>query len=332
MANAVIIIVRDFLHTILSRGSDYYMKKAIIAIIIAALALTGCSQRYEDKSESSSAESRIDVTEQSNANNSQTQSNSDVQADASGAVSSGTVSSGTVSSAVPVGEFANLSNKKICWGQGNNVNDKNQPISCEQFNAKYGKYDTLFIDSKENNICLTFDEGYENGYTAPILDTLKDKEVKAIFFVTYDYCKRNPDLIRRMIDEGHTVGNHTWGHYSMPGLTVEKMESEIKKLHDYVQDNFGYEMTLFRPPMGEFSERSLAVTQSLGYKTLLWSFAYYDYDVNKQPSAQTAMSKITKAKHSGGIFLLHAVSSANSTVLGDVIDEFRSSGYTLDVI
>ncbi len=296
------------------------MKKAIIAFIITAL-LTGCAERYENNSQSSQSESRIEVIEQSDETPSQTASDSDVQADASGAVYS----------ASSANEVSALSDKKIGWGQGYSVNSKNQPISCTQYNEKYGKYDALFIDIKENNICLTFDEGYENGYTAPILDTLKEKEVKAIFFVTYDYCKRNPDLVRRMIDEGHVIGNHSWGHYSMPTLSKEKMESEISKLHDYVQDNFGYEMTLFRPPMGEFSEQSLAVTQQLGYKSVFWSFAYYDYDVNNQPAPSAALEKITKAKHSGGIFLLHAISSANADVLGDVIDTFRKDGYTLDV-
>ncbi len=293
------------------------MKKAIFAFIIAASLITSCSQRLEN-SETVSQNS-IAVSEASSAV--QSQEESEILADASVAASS----------VEPTPSIDTLSSKKVCWGQGLNVNDKNQPVSCGQFNEKYGKYGGVFIDDKDNNICLTFDEGYENGYTAPILDTLKEKEVKAIFFVTYDYCKRNPDLVKRMIDEGHTLGNHSWGHYSMPTLTTEKMESEIKKLHDYVQDNFGYEMTLFRPPMGEFSEQSLAVTQSLGYKSVFWSFAYYDYDVNKQPSAQSALSKIVKAKHSGGIFLLHAISSANSEVLGDAIDALKSDGYTLNI-
>ncbi len=297
------------------------MKKAVISFIIAASLLTGCAQQLEVTEQNSSTPSRIEVSDVSS--ETQSDQSQDTPADAS---------VGTVSSTGDTAPLGTLSTKKVCWGQGHNVNDKNQPISCVQFNSKYEKYDAYFIDSRENNICLTFDEGYENGYTAPILDTLKEKEVKAIFFVTYDYCKRNPDLIRRMIDEGHTVGNHSWGHFSMPDLTVEKAKSEIEKLHDYVQTNFGYTMTVFRPPMGEFSEQSLAITQSLGYKTLFWSFAYYDYDVNKQPSAQSALDKITKARHSGGIFLLHAISSANADVLGDVIDSFRAEGYTLDLI
>ncbi len=292
------------------------MKKAIIAIIIATLMLTGCSARYTTDGQSSQASS-INVTEQSSKADSEGQS--DIAADASGAISS------TAETAL-----GNLPNEKICWGQGIIMNDKNQPVTCAPANEKYGKYGGVFIDSDQSNIRLTFDEGYENGYTSPILDTLKEKNVKAVFFVTYDYCKRNPDLVKRMIDEGHTVGNHSWGHYSMPTLTVEKMESEITKLHDYVQNNFSYSMTLFRPPMGEFSERSLAVAQSLGYETLLWSFAYYDYDVNKQPSRDKALAKIKGAAHGGGIFLLHAISSANAEVLGEVIDSFRAEGYTLN--
>lgn len=225
--------------------------------------------------------------------------------------------------------FAELSNKKICWGQGYNVNEKNQPVSCPQYNALYGKYDAVFLGQNEQNIYLTFDEGYENGYTARILDTLRDKQVSAVFFVTYDYARCNSDLVKRMIDEGHIVGNHSWSHPSMPEKSSAEVTNEITKLHDYVQQNFGYTMTLFRPPMGEFSERTLAVTQSLGYKTVLWSFAYYDYDVKKQPTEQKALDRITGAEHGGAVYLLHAVSATNTAVLGQVIDHMRQSGYAV---
>ncbi len=227
--------------------------------------------------------------------------------------------------------LSTLSNKKLGWGQGHIVNHNNQPISCIDYQSKYSKYGGVFIGQDEKNICLTFDEGYENGYTSTILDTLKQKGVKAVFFVTYDYANRNPELIKRMIDEGHVIGNHSWSHPSMPALTAEKMGNEIKQLHDYIFDKFGYKMSLFRPPMGEFSEQSLAVAQKLGYKSVFWSFAYKDYDVNAQPDRGVALTRITEAAHSGAIYLLHAVSKTNADILGDAIDRLKSDGYTFDI-
>ena len=181
----------------------------------------------------------------------------------------------------------------------------------------------------EKTIYLTFDEGYENGYTSQILDTLKEKKVSAVFFVTYDYVKRNDDLIKRMINEGHIIGNHTWSHPSMPDLSAAECENEIKTLHDYVKENYNYEMKYIRPPMGEFSEKSLAVSQKLGYKSVFWSFAYKDYDVNNQPDPSAAFKRITEATHDGAIYLLHAVSKTNANILADVIDKWRQDGYNI---
>lgn len=226
-------------------------------------------------------------------------------------------------------DLYSLSNEKKCWGQGYNVNDKNQPTGSIDYNNKYGKYGGVFMGEKENTMYLTFDEGYENGYTAAILDTLKEKQVSAVFFVTYDYVKRNDELVRRMINEGHIVGNHSWSHPSMPDLSVEECRDEVQKLHDYVKENYNYEMVYIRPPRGEFSERTLAVSQSLGYKSIFWSFAYKDYDVNNQPDADKAFTRITEAAHSGAIYLLHAVSKTNTDILGRVIDKWRSDGYTI---
>lgn len=227
-------------------------------------------------------------------------------------------------------DFSAFSNQKMCWGQGYNCNDQNQPLSCLDYNEKYGQHGAVFLSDNES-IFLTFDEGYENGYTDSILDTLKRKNVKAVFFVTYDYVASNPKLVQRMIDEGHVVGNHSWGHPSMPDLTAEQQAEQIAKLHDYVKENFNYTMTLFRAPKGEFSERSLEVTKSLGYTSVFWSFAYYDYNVNDQPTLQKAYDRVTKAAHNGAIYLLHAVSKTNDAILGDVIDELKNQGYSFSV-
>ena len=226
---------------------------------------------------------------------------------------------------------SSFSTKKIGWGQGTQVDDRNRPVGAVTAAAQYGKYDAIFLGADEKAITLTFDEGYENGYTPVILDVLKEKDVSAVFFVTGDYVEKEPDLIRRMIDEGHTVGNHSQNHPSMPELSETEMAQEIKTLHDTLLNDFGYTMTLFRPPMGEFSEQSLAVTQSLGYRSMFWSFAYKDWVVDDQMGPEAALKKTCGALHPGAVYLLHAVSSDNAAILGDFIEEARAQGYTFTV-
>lgn len=226
-------------------------------------------------------------------------------------------------------ELLELDSTKKGYGPGTQVDGANRPLGAIKLQDWYEKYDAYFIAPDDGALYLTFDEGYENGYTTQILDVLKQKDVKAVFFVTMSYCKRNPQLVQRMINEGHAVGNHSVNHKSMPTLTIREMVDEVMGLHKYVLDNFGYEMHLFRPPMGEYSKQSLAVLQNLGYKTVEWSFAYYDYDTANQMDPAKAYDKVVGAGHSGGIFLLHAVSKTNTEILGDVIDEFRRQGYDL---
>lgn len=238
-----------------------------------------------------------------------------------------------VSVSAAVSEYAYLygyNGDKVAYGMGNETDSSNRPLGAISAQKQYGGKGALFIGEEQNKrLWLTFDEGYENGYTAQILDTLKEKGVKAVFFVTYDYCEKNPELIKRMINEGHTVGNHTWSHPSLPECTPDELYSEISLLHNYVRDNFGYEMYVMRPPMGEFSERVLACAKELGYTTVLWSFAYPDWDVNNQPGKSAAYEKITSKTHNGAVYLLHAVSQTNAEILGDVIDYWKENGYAI---
>lgn len=230
-------------------------------------------------------------------------------------------------------DLASLSSKKICWGQGRNFDPFNRPQDAVTSQEKYGKLGGLFIgltednDSANKKIYLTFDEGYENGYTAKILDTLKQKKVKAVFFVTGDYAKRECELVKRMIDEGQVVGNHTWRHYSMPEKSLDTCREEISLLHDYVRENYGYEMHVLRPPKGEFSEQTLALASQMGYRTCLWSFAYKDWDANSPGNASECLGKLNERLHPGAVYLLHAVSSTNAAILGDFIDSARAQGY-----
>lgn len=223
-----------------------------------------------------------------------------------------------------------LSTEKHGYGQGVQLDDKNRPTGALDFNANYGKYGATALREDKKNILLTFDQGYENGYTAQILDTLKEKKVKAVFFLLQDYAERNPELVQRMIDEGHIVGNHSVSHYSMPDLSVEECRQEIEGLQEYMKQNFGVTMKLFRPPMGEFSEQSLSVTKDCGLSTMLWSFAYADWDVNAQPDPAQAKEKLIGAAHEGAIYLLHSVSQTNAEVLDEVIDGIRDEGFEFE--
>lgn len=225
-----------------------------------------------------------------------------------------------------------LDNTNKGWGQGKEVDDANRPTSCLTFQEKYKSANAYFIGENTKNIYLTFDEGYENGYTSKILDILKDKNCPAVFFVTMPYVKENPDLIQRMIDEGHVVGNHTANHPSMPSVSIDQGANEIAQLHSYLEQTFNYSMTLFRPPMGQWSERTLELTKQLGYKSVFWSFAYKDWVTDEQPEQQASLQKITAAAHNGAIYLLHAVSSTNTAILGDFIDNLRDSGYQFSTL
>lgn len=220
-----------------------------------------------------------------------------------------------------------LSTEKVVWGPGNIVEHK-QPNDPLLLQKRFSNMDAQWLLNDEKKICLTFDEGYENGYTPQILDTLKEKGVKAIFFVTYDFASQNPELVKRMIDEGHIVGNHSYRHYTMDEVSDDVAKEEVSYLHKYVKDKFGYTMSYFRFPKGEFSERSLQIVKDLGYKSVFWSFAYADWDPDNQMEENQAFTHICESTHPGAIFLLHAVSKTNADILGKVIDDVKKQGYT----
>ncbi len=219
-----------------------------------------------------------------------------------------------------------LSSEQVVWGPGREMDAENRPTACVELQEKYGRYGAVFL-TEEEGICLTFDEGYENGYTASILDTLREEQIPAVFFVTLDYVKKEPELVRRMIDEGHAVGNHTAYHPNMTQISLDKAQENIQILHDYVRENFDYTMTLFRNPEGAFSEQVLAMTQEMGYKSVLWSFAYNDWNVQEQPNPETSLKKLTDRMHPGAVYLLHAVSRTNDQILQQWIQNAKAAGY-----
>ncbi|SNX54557.1 delta-lactam-biosynthetic de-N-acetylase [Thermoanaerobacterium sp. RBIITD] len=219
-----------------------------------------------------------------------------------------------------------LDNTLYGWGMRVMPDHKIPEITSKQMSL-IKKYDGIFTgDTTKKIIYLTFDEGYENGYTPKILDILKANNVKAAFFVTGPYIKEHGDLVKRMVDEGHIVGNHTVNHPSLPKVSDERVKEEITKLGEMFKNLTGKDMHYFRPPMGEYSERTLYITKSLGYKTVFWSLAFADWQPlpgGSEESYNTVMKRI----HPGAVILLHAVSKDDTMALDRILKDLKSQGY-----
>ncbi len=197
------------------------------------------------------------------------------------------------------------------------------------------KYDGFYIDKKHSDSCdekviyLTFDAGYNNGNIDRILDVLKRENVTAAFFVLGHLIDKETALVERMFNEGHLVCNHTFSHKAMVNVSEDQFKQEICKLEEKCVQKTGRSLSKFyRPPEGRFDESSLLYARSMGYKTVFWSFAYDDWDNNRQMNAEKAKNKIIENLHNGEIMLLHPTSSTNAEILGDVIKEARRCGYS----
>jgi peptidoglycan-N-acetylmuramic acid deacetylase len=233
-------------------------------------------------------------------------------------------------------EPSGLSNKEINWGFKPNSNHTvpSMPSNVIEMLSKYAGY--YVGDTKSKVVYLTYDEGYENGYTPKILDVLKANDVKAAFFVVKPYINSNPDIIKRMVDEGHIVANHSSKHPAMPerANNSEAFTKEFTEVEEAFKEITGKDMPkYFRPPMGKFSEKTLSMTQQLGYKTIFWSLAHVDWDVNNQPPVQKTHDTVLERVHDGSIILLHAVSKSNTEALDSIIKDLKAQGYrfgTLD--
>lgn len=223
-------------------------------------------------------------------------------------------------------DYSAYPNKLYGWGLKKNVNAPPE-IPAEIRNIMH-TYGGIYLGSAPKTLYLTFDEGYENGYTEKILDVLKENDVKAAFFVTGPYLKKETKLVKRMFDEGHVVGNHTVNHPSMPQLdSTKKVADEITELESVCHELYGKTMNFFRPPRGEYSERTLKIAADLGYRSVFWSFAYQDWEVNNQKGEAYAYEQIKKGVHDGAVLLLHAVSKDNAAVLDRVIKDLKNEGY-----
>ena len=222
-----------------------------------------------------------------------------------------------------------LSNQKIGWGIKRNNNNE-QPDVGKKNQSVLEQNNGICLGNKEKKVIyLTFDEGYEAGYTSKILEVLKQNDVKATFFITAHYLNTQEQLVKQMLEEGHIVGNHTVNHKSMPSLSDEQVNTEVMKLHQSIYEKFAYEMKYIRPPMGEYSERTLNITKSLGYKTVMWSFAYKDWDEKNQPDELKAKEMVISNLHNGEIMLLHGNSKTNTNILDSIIKEIKNKGYEI---
>jgi peptidoglycan-N-acetylmuramic acid deacetylase len=215
------------------------------------------------------------------------------------------------------------------WGLG--FPSEGQPPVGNSTADEMKKYDAYYIgDTKQKVIYLTFDAGYENGYTPAILDALKKHNVHATFFLVGNYVTKCPDLVRRMLEEGHTVANHTYSHPNMSSISsLDAFQEELESLEKAFEEATGCKMTkYYRPPQGQYSLENLKMAQQMGYKTFFWSLAYVDWNRNKQPSKEQAFSKLLGRIHPGAIVLLHSTSKTNCEILDELLTKWEELGYS----
>lgn len=214
------------------------------------------------------------------------------------------------------------------WGLGGYGNEMKPTGIASAEELK--EYDAYYVgDGEEKVIYLTFDAGYENGNTEPILDALKKHHAPATFFVVGHYLESAPELVKRMVDEGHCVGNHTYNHLDMSQISdMDSFRKEMEDVSKLFAEITGKELSMYyRPPQGKYSVENLRMAKEMGYKTFFWSLAYVDWYQDKQPSKEEAFEKLTGRIHPGAIVLLHSTSQTNGEVLDELLGKWESMGY-----
>lgn len=215
------------------------------------------------------------------------------------------------------------------WGLS--FQQEGQPPIANVSAEELAKYDACYIgDTSKKTLYLTFDAGFENGHTPAILDALKKHNVQAAFFVVGHYLETAPDLIKRMVEDGHVVGNHTYHHPDMSAIRDEAaFRAELEETETLYREIVGADMPkLYRPPQGKFSLENLKAAKTLGYKTLFWSLAYVDWVQDKQPTAQQAFDKLIPRAHNGAVVLLHSTSATNAQILDELLTKWEQAGYS----
>lgn len=214
------------------------------------------------------------------------------------------------------------------WGLGFSTEGEAPTANATQEELK--QWDTYYIgDQSEKKIYLTFDCGYENGYTSDILDALKEADVKATFFLVGNYLETEPELVKRMIEEGHRIGNHTYHHKDMSVVGQDEFEKELSDFETKLKEITGRESDMFyRPPQGKYCTKNLQMAKEQGYKTIFWSLAYVDWYDDDQPTREEAFDKLLKRIHPGAIVLLHVTSKTNGEIMAELLQEWKDMGYT----
>ena len=226
------------------------------------------------------------------------------------------------------GQFFFSAQQTISWGL--HFDGENQPPTGPDNAESMKKLDAAYMgDTTQKVIYLTFDAGYENGCTEKILEALQEHNAPAVFFLCGNYLEKNPDLVRRMVEEGHTVGNHTMHHPDMSRITdPAAFEQELSQLEEIYQQTVGKPMEKFyRPPQGNYSRENLEQAKNLGYKTVFWSLAYADWDNQNQPDPAKAVEKLTSRIHNGAVVLLHSTSQTNAQILDELLTKWEEMGY-----
>lgn len=215
-------------------------------------------------------------------------------------------------------------------GWGYKKNDNGKPPEIGVYDQLIKPYDAFYIgDPNKKEIYLTFDNGYEAGYTSSFLDVLKKHDVQATFFVTGHYVKEEPELLNRMVKDGHIIGNHSYSHPDFTTMTKNEMEEELSRLDDAVKKVANVQTAPYlRPPRGTFDAQTLKWAQELGYAHIFWSVAFKDWETDKQKGWQYSYESVMNQVHPGAIILLHTVSEDNATALDKIITALKDEGYT----
>lgn len=218
------------------------------------------------------------------------------------------------------------------WGLG--FSTEGEAPTANETPDELKQWDTYYIGNQnEKKIYLTFDCGYENGQMECILDALKEADVKAAFFLVGNYLETEPELVKRMVEEGHTIGNHTYHHKDMSIMGEEEFNKELMDLETKLEELTGECSGMFyRPPQGKYSTKNLEMAKASGYKTIFWSLAYVDWYDDDQPTKEEAFDKLLKRIHPGAIVLLHSTSKTNGEILPELLQKWKDMGYTFGTL
>jgi peptidoglycan-N-acetylmuramic acid deacetylase len=303
----------------------------IIMFVLACLVLVGCQQNDDAQDNGNADKTPVGIHDEDDSNKKDPDENGDNQQqepDPEPADKEPSLEPSPETSPEPGdANYSDYDNKKHSWyvlRRSDHLPTSTGPGMAELVN-KYGGF--YLGNTSQKVVYLTFDEGYEYGFTPKILDILRDNNVKAAFFITKPYLDKHLPLVQRMINEGHIVGNHTVSHPSLPEVDDQKVIDEIEELSKSYREKTGQDMRYMRPPMGEFSERTLKISSDLGYRDVFWSSAYDDWDVNKQKGADYAYKMVMDNIHPGNVILLHAVSQSNTEALDTIIKDLKAQGY-----